>query len=118
MAIVNTASVGAMGALAVCLGAFGAHGLKGKVDPALIKTWETAAHYHLIHSAALLALTTAAPGVLSKRALKTAPPLLLAGTIVFSGSLYALVLTGQKKLGAVTPIGGLMLVAGWAALGL
>eukprot|EP01104_Vermistella_antarctica_P004262 TRINITY_DN14749_c0_g1_i1.p1 TRINITY_DN14749_c0_g1~~TRINITY_DN14749_c0_g1_i1.p1 ORF type:complete len:126 (+),score=13.71 TRINITY_DN14749_c0_g1_i1:79-456(+) len=96
---------------AVLLGAFGAHGLKKYTsDPVLLKTWETAAHYHMIHSLALVA-TGLAP-VHSARS----GYLFAAGMGLFSGSLYALCLTGNKKLGAITPIGGVALVLGWAAL--
>ncbi|KAJ1486268.1 hypothetical protein T484DRAFT_1943818, partial [Baffinella frigidus] len=105
------------GALAIGLGAFGAHGLKGKVPVEMIKVWETAAHYHLVHSAALLGLAAAnKQGLTSKRAAKLAPPLMAAGVLLFSGSLYAMVLTGNKKLGIVTPIGGVLLIGGWVAM--
>ncbi|KAF4318341.1 hypothetical protein BBO99_00005991 [Phytophthora kernoviae] len=103
--------VGAIsGASAVLLGAFGAHGLKNRItDPHLLKNWETAAHYQLLHSVVLLATPMCRkPGL--------AGGLITTGTILFSGSLYAMTLTGQKKLGAVTPIGGVALVAGWLAL--
>lgn len=98
----------ASGAAAVALGAFGAHGLKSRVPPELIVTWNTAAHYHLVHSLALLA-AGASGSTLSGR-------LFAAGTLLFSGSLYALVLTGRRGLGAITPVGGLLLIAGWGAL--
>ncbi len=96
------------GALAVALGAFGAHGLRARVAPELLATWATASNYHLAH-----ALATVAAGCCGA---DTAGALLLGGSALFSGSLYALVLTGNKKLGAVTPIGGLVLIAGWGAL--
>ena len=98
----------ASGGAAVLLGAFGAHALRSRVAPELLTTWTTASTYHLVHSLALLAASSAqASGACG---------LLAAGTLVFSGSLYALVLTGRRGLGAVTPIGGLLLVAGWVAL--
>ncbi|GAB9468213.1 hypothetical protein Gpo141_00005535 [Globisporangium polare] len=98
------------GASAVLFGAFGAHALKAHVkDEKMLKNWETAAHYHLLHSVVLLA----AP--LSKRP-GLAGGLLATGSLLFSGSLYAMVLTDQRKLGAITPIGGVALVAGWLAL--
>ncbi|KAG7388489.1 hypothetical protein PHYPSEUDO_012275 [Phytophthora pseudosyringae] len=103
--------VGALsGASAVLLGAFGAHGLKYRVkDPRLLKNWETAAHYQLIHSVVLLATPMCRrPGL--------AGGLLMTGTLLFSGSLYAMTLTEEKKLGIITPIGGVALVAGWLAL--
>ncbi|KAJ0403442.1 hypothetical protein P43SY_001550 [Pythium insidiosum] len=103
--------VGAIsGATAIMLGAFGAHALQRKVkDPKLQKNWETAAHYQLLHSVALLAVP------LSKRP-TVSGGLIAGGTLIFSGSLYALVLTNERKLGMITPIGGVALVAGWLAL--
>lgn len=96
------------GAAAVLLGAFGAHALAAKVDAKALKTWDTAVTYHFYHVFALLA--AAAVGN------ETACKLFAAGTLIFSGSLYALVLSGYKKLGAITPIGGLLMAAGWLAL--
>lgn len=99
-----------MGALAVGLGAFGAHGLKQHVtDPHLLDVWETAARYHLIHAVAVLALSLHGRGRLSVR-------LWTAGVVVFSGSLYLMTLTGARWLGAITPIGGVLLILGWLAL--
>ena len=104
-----------LAALAVAAGAFGAHGLKARVSPADLVIWETAARYHLVHALALVAL-----GVLGAAAPRTrltwAGRLLTAGTLVFSGSLYLLVATGTRWLGAITPIGGTALIAGWLAL--
>jgi uncharacterized membrane protein YgdD (TMEM256/DUF423 family) len=114
MAFFSTASTafrfGAVsGATAVLLGAFGAHALaKVNPDPKAMETWKTAAQYHLAHSVALLA----ASGHRSRL-----PAALFAGGIlVFSGSLYLLVLSEKKWLGAITPIGGLLLTGGWLAL--
>ncbi len=113
-----------MGALAVAAGAFGAHGLKTLVSPNYLATWETAARYHLIHAVVLLILTVMADR-LSDRAQRWSFRLILSGTAVFSGSLYAmvglLVLLGEsnqtpKLLGAVTPIGGALLIAGWLSM--
>jgi uncharacterized membrane protein YgdD (TMEM256/DUF423 family) len=101
-------AAGLLGATAVLLGAFGAHGLKGHVEPALLTTWKTAAGYHLTHSVALAAIASDRGGV--------APKLLITGVTIFSGSLYLLVLTGIAWLGAITPLGGLCLIAGWLAL--
>ena len=102
------------GASAVALGAFGAHGLRSRVAAELLVTWETAAHYHQLHAVALLALAlfTAATG----KATTWPTALIAAGTLVFSGSLYLLVLTGQRWLGAITPLGGVLLIAGWLSL--
>ncbi len=97
--------------LAVILGAFGAHGLEGRVaDPALLETWSTAAHYHLAHALGLM-LIAAHP-----RRPRLAARLLVAGIVLFSGSLYLLVLTNTPVLGAITPLGGLCFIGGWAAL--
>ena len=104
---------GILGALGVALGAFGAHGLRNTVsDPHLMEVWETAAKYHLLHVLALCAVAAhpAQPA--------TAGWLFTAGICVFSGSLYAMTLTGQRWLGAITPLGGLCLIAGWIALAL
>ncbi len=102
---------GIVGALGVALGAFGAHGLKNVVsDPALLVTWETAARYHLLHALAL-GLVAAHPGEP-----RIAGALFMAGIVLFSGSLYVLVLTEQRWLGAITPLGGLALIAGWLVL--
>jgi len=102
-----------LGALAVALGAFGAHGLSSITDdPARMRVWRTASLYHLVHAAVLLgaALHPGRP--------VWGPRLLVAGVVVFSGSLYALALTGIGVLGAVTPVGGVCFIAGWVALGL
>jgi uncharacterized membrane protein YgdD (TMEM256/DUF423 family) len=110
----------ANGFLAVALGAFGAHGLRarfeGVADAAKrLEWWQTAASYHLAHA---LAIGLAA--VLASRAgggLATASGYAFAiGILLFSGSLYAMTLTGVRALGAVTPLGGLALLAGWACL--
>lgn len=105
---------GFSGALAIGLGAFGAHGLQKRTqNEKLLKTWETAAHYHLIHSAALLGSMAVA-----RRNHHLVGGLFLTGMTLFSGSLYALALTEKRKLGAVTPVGGLALISGWLALAL
>lgn len=104
---------GFTGALGVALGAFGAHALDGIVDdPHLLEVWDTAARYHLIHAVALcgVAAHPARPRV--------AGVLLLAGIVGFSGSLYAMTLTGVRALGAITPLGGVCLISGWVALAL
>jgi len=106
-----------LGACGVALGAFGAHGLKTRVDPAMLAVFETAVRYHLTHALALLAVAWAGerwPGAPAT----AAGWLFLAGIVIFSGSLYLMVLTGARWLGAVTPLGGLALIAGWCALAL
>ncbi len=101
---------GILGALGVMLGAFGAHGLKARVDEAALAWWETGSRYHLIHALALMVVAAhpAAP--------RWAGWLFVAGILLFSGSLYAMTLTGVRALGAVTPLGGLCFIAGWLAL--
>jgi uncharacterized membrane protein YgdD (TMEM256/DUF423 family) len=93
--------------LAVALGAFAAHGLKSRLTPELLAVWETGVRYHVYHALALLALGAA-------RGPDKAGWCFVAGIAVFSGSLYALALSGEKRLGMVTPIGGLLFLAGWA----
>jgi uncharacterized membrane protein YgdD (TMEM256/DUF423 family) len=97
-----------LGFLAVALGAFGAHGLKVTLaSHGTLAVWQTAALYHLMHSVVLLVLAQ------KERPARTSFALLTAGVIVFSGSLYLLAITGVKWLGAITPLGGLCLLAGW-----
>jgi uncharacterized membrane protein YgdD (TMEM256/DUF423 family) len=111
---------GVNGFLAVALGAFGAHGLKARMaelaDGAQrLGWWETAAHYQLAHAVAIgLCAQLIARG--GGRASELAVWSFTAGIALFSGSLYAMTLTGVRGLGAITPIGGLLLLAGWAAL--
>ncbi|HET8598534.1 MAG TPA: DUF423 domain-containing protein [Castellaniella sp.] len=102
-------------ALGVAAGAFGAHGLRRLVSPELLETWRTAAHYQMIHGLGLL-LIAALWAWLAPRPAAWAGGLMLAGLLVFSGSLYALVLTGIRTLGAVTPVGGLLMIASWVVL--
>lgn len=105
------------GAAGVMLGAFGAHGLKSRVAADMLPIWETAAKYHLIHALALLATAWACdrwPGAWTS----AAGWLFSAGIVLFSGSLYALVLSGVRSLGAITPVGGLAFIAGWVCLAL
>lgn len=98
------------GALAVALGAFGAHGLKARVTPESLETWKTAAHYHLIHSLLLLVLGMAGERFTwSKR-------FILTGVCIFAGSLYLYVLSGVKFFAIITPLGGLSLILGWMSL--
>jgi uncharacterized membrane protein YgdD (TMEM256/DUF423 family) len=102
-----------LGFLAVALGAFGAHGLKPVlVANGTLATWDTGALYHLVHAAVLLALAQRAPRP------RVAFGLFAAGIVIFSGSLYVLAFTNIKWLGAIAPIGGVCLLAGWLALAL
>lgn len=101
--------------IGVAAGAFGAHALKARVDPDMLLVYETAVRYQLIHAIALLAVGLAAtlrPG--RRWSIPTA--LFAAGTVLFSGSLYALTLSGIRWLGAVTPLGGLCFLLGWLAV--
>ena len=103
-----------LGALAVMAGAFGAHGLRGRVSPEQLHSWATAADYHLLHSVALLGLALFASQ--SGRSVTLPAGLLAAGVLLFSGSIYLLVLTEQRWIGPVTPVGGMLLIAGWLSL--
>lgn len=99
----------------VALGAFGAHGLRGTLSPADLATFETGVRYQIYHALGLLAVAGAAVRWTSP-AVTAAGWLFVAGVVLFSGSLYILVLTGQRGWGAVTPLGGLCFLVGWAAL--
>ncbi|MFM9057751.1 MAG: DUF423 domain-containing protein [Planctomycetaceae bacterium] len=114
------AAGGLCGAVAVITGAFGAHALKATLDATgQAANWETASRYALMHALALVTtgLVAALPGASrGLRSLAAAAWCFALGTAVFSGSLWALALTGIRVLGAVVPIGGSLLVAGWALL--
>jgi uncharacterized membrane protein YgdD (TMEM256/DUF423 family) len=106
------AAIGAINAfLAVSCGAFGAHALKRRLDVERLAVFETGARYHMYHALALIAVawlvTTRGDGA------HTAGALFLAGIVLFSGSVYALALSGVRKLGAITPLGGLCFLLGW-----
>lgn len=102
------------GATAVVLGAFGAHALSGQLAPIELAAWKTAVQYHLLHAVALLALALAHGH--SDRRVGLSAAAFSVGIVLFSGSIYALVLTEWRWLGPVTPIGGLFLILGWVAL--
>ncbi len=104
------------GMLAVVFGAFGAHGLKGKLDDQALKVFETAVQYHFYHTFALLVVGVIALNQPQTVLLKSSGWLFVIGILVFSGSLYLLSLTGVRWLGAITPLGGLAFIAGWACL--
>jgi uncharacterized membrane protein YgdD (TMEM256/DUF423 family) len=107
-----------LGGLAVALGAFGAHALQQRLTPDLLAIFETAVRYQMYHALALLGVALAAQRLPDSVLLYAAGWLFVAGTVVFSGTLYALVFSGVRALGAVTPIGGVALIAGWACLAL
>ena len=100
--------------VAVALGAFGAHGLRSRVTADMLAVFETAARYHMYHALALLGVAWATSRGLGGAT--AAGFLFLAGTVLFSGSLYLLTLTGHRWLGAITPFGGACFLAGWAVL--
>jgi uncharacterized membrane protein YgdD (TMEM256/DUF423 family) len=105
-------------ALAVILGAFGAHGLRGRLDAYLMSVYEKAVFYHFVHALGVLIVSILPKtGTLPESAAQWVCGLLLAGILIFSGSLYVLALTGLRVLGAVTPVGGLSFIAAWVALG-
>ena len=101
--------------LGVVFGAFGAHALKASLNAKMLGTFETGVRYQMYHALGLLALAWAIDRWPERR-LAPAVWLLLAGTVVFSGSLYLLVLTGARWLGAITPFGGVALIAGWSLI--
>jgi len=102
-------------AFGVAAGAFGAHALKGRLSPEMLAVFETGVRYQLIHALALLATAWAATRW-NSRAISVAGWLFVAGILLFSGSLYALCLSGVRAFGAVTPFGGLAFIAGWLLL--
>jgi len=105
------------GVVAVAAGAFGAHALRARLDPGMLLVFETGARYQMYHALALLAVAWAVtrwPGRLTE----AAGWCFLAGTVLFSGSLYAMALTGRRALGVITPLGGVAFLAGWLCLAL
>jgi uncharacterized membrane protein YgdD (TMEM256/DUF423 family) len=103
--------------LGVGLGAFGAHGLRGRLSPEMLAVFETAVRYQMYHAFALL-LTSLLMARMGGWLMTAAGWSFLAGIVLFSGSLYALALGGVPVLGAITPLGGLAFLAGWACLAL
>lgn len=100
--------------LAVALGAFGAHALKDRIPAEMLAVWHTAVEYHLFHAIGLLACGLVAAQLPDSALLKWSGWLMLAGILLFCGSLYALALSGERWLGAATPLGGLAFLAAWA----
>jgi uncharacterized membrane protein YgdD (TMEM256/DUF423 family) len=102
--------------LGVALGAFGAHGLKTRVTPEMLTVWQTGVQYHLVHALGLVLigiLCELMPGV---SLIRNAGWMLLAGSVLFSGSLYIMVLSDIRALGMITPFGGLAFLIGWLLL--
>lgn len=111
---------GVSGFLAVALGAFGAHGLRARLEPLAdgmkrLEWWNTAAQYQAIHALAL-GLVAVFAARSSSMAVQVAAYSFVLGTVLFSGSLYAMTLTGMRGLGAITPLGGVAFLVGWASL--
>ena len=102
---------GLLGFTAVAAGAFGAHAVRSRLTPAMMEVYRTGALYHLVHAVAALAVVAAGERLRRGRLILT---LFAAGIVVFAGSLYALALTGTGMFGAITPLGGLLLLAAWA----
>ncbi|MBO6752173.1 MULTISPECIES: DUF423 domain-containing protein [Spongiibacter] len=107
---------GISGFLAVALGAFGAHGLKQRLSADMMAVYETAVQYHFYHTLALLLVAVMLQQGGQSAALRASVWLFGLGIVVFSGSLYALAISGVKILGAITPIGGVLFLIGWACL--
>lgn len=103
------------GFLSVMLGAFGAHALRGKLEPRMLEVFETGVRYQMYHAFALIA-TAWAISQWPSGWMQIAGWLFVAGIVVFSGSLYGLTLSGVRVLGAVTPLGGIFFLAGWLCL--
>jgi uncharacterized membrane protein YgdD (TMEM256/DUF423 family) len=109
--------VGSLSAgIGVALGAFGAHGLRGRLTPDLLATFETGVRYQMYHALALLAVAWAVTRWANTGLPVWAGWLFVAGTILFSGSLYLLAVTGTRLFGAITPFGGVAFIAGWVCL--
>jgi uncharacterized membrane protein YgdD (TMEM256/DUF423 family) len=106
------------GFLGVALGAFAAHGLRGRISPEMLQVFETGVRYHLYHALALVATAALMGRADGSRLLQIAGWSFTAGIVLFSGSLYALSFTGLSGLGAITPLGGLAFLVGWACLAL
>ena len=102
--------------MGVALGAFGAHALKTRLPADQLAAWNTGVQYHLWHAIGMIAVGLCATIVAEGFWLRAAGALLLAGILLFSGSLYALALGAPRALGALTPFGGLSLILGWLAL--
>ena len=106
----------ANGFAAVGLGAFGAHGLKNKISENLLSAYQTGVQYHFYHTLALLGVAVLMFHFGQKGILRISASLFLLGMLMFSGSLYGLALSGPSWLGPITPLGGVVLLAGWASL--
>ncbi len=106
------------GLLAVAVGAFGAHLLEGRISDHYLEIYNTGVQYHMFHAAGILLVAALADKLHSRKLAAWAFRLLLAGIVLFSGSLYTLAVTGIGVLGAITPLGGIAFIAGWLCLAL
>lgn len=106
------------GAVSVAFGAFGAHALRSRLPADRLNSLEIAVRYQMFHAIALVAVGLAVPRYASSDLVLASGWLFIVGTILFSGSLYILALTGKRWLGAITPLGGLALISGWLCLAL
>lgn len=104
------------GGLAVALGAFGAHALRGRLDEQMLANFETGVRYHFYHALALVAVAVVIKFWPNSPLANYAGWLFVVGILIFSGSLYLMALTGARWLGAITPIGGVAFIAGWICL--
>jgi uncharacterized membrane protein YgdD (TMEM256/DUF423 family) len=102
--------------LAVALGAFGAHALKASLPPDLMAVYQTGNQYHFYHSLGLFAVALASGFFPDSRLIRWSGAFILAGIVLFSGSLYVLSLTGQRWIGMITPFGGAAFMIGWLLL--
>lgn len=102
--------------LGVALGAFGAHALKSRLTPDMMKIFETGVQYHMLHAIALVMVGIISHWLNDSQLLAWSGRMFLAGIIIFPGSLYVLTMTGIRTFGAITPIGGLAFLAGWFLL--
>lgn len=105
---------GALAAVAVAAGAFGAHALAGRLEPRMLEVWETAARYNMYHALGLFVAAWLAQQATGQAA-NVAAVAFVTGIVLFSGSLYVLALSGIKWLGAITPLGGVAFLVGWIA---
>lgn len=107
---------GINGFLAVSLGAFAAHGLRARLSSELLTTFQTGVQYHMYHALALLGIGVLMINFPATNLLRISAWLMLAGIVLFSGSLYLLSITGVRWLGAITPLGGVCFLVAWAQL--
>ena len=105
------------GAISVAAGAFGAHALRARLEPRMLEVFETGARYQMYHALALVAVAWASTRWAGSL-VNASGWLFVAGTLLFSGSLYAMTFTGIRALGAITPLGGVCFIAGWLCLAL